>query len=1259
MFPWLLIRLNLAYSLGPLDSGVPLPSSSLCFRLISALSLACLLCLPPVAAQTLDIHDATHSDGFLHNTTVTLRGQAELRLTGTGDPMVGSVIHLDSPDAWLLMTRVSPSQAASSFLGRVRVNGAPALLDSNVRVVQYGEGAVVIPHGPDFAPLEVFSGRYFTGSSKRLQSYVEYDDDHLGSLASAIRSFRLKRGYMATLAENENGTGFSQCYVAQDGDLEVARLPVAREDGFRYARIFPWRWVTKKGVAGNIESGLNVQWLYNWNLDRNSPLNWEYVPIRQTRWWPSLDQDWRARGATHLLGYNEPDRPDQANMNVGDAIWSWPDLLSTGLRVGAPAVSDGGLGWLYDFMQQADTAGLRVDFVPVHYYRCYGNPGDPNGAANQFYNFLRGIHDVVQRPLWVTEWNNGANWTSCADPTFAQQRDTVAAIIDMLDDTPFVERYSIYNWVEDERRVKWDDGSLTDAGTVYRDQSSPLAYRQEIPPSGAGSTAAYPFDGNAHDASGLGQHAMKIGAPRFVPGRHGQAVQLDGNTDYLQVSPDLADNRDWTFAGWIYWNGGDDWQRIFDFGEDTSRYFFLTPKSSDDTLRFAIRDGGEEQRLDAAELPAGVWTHVAVTIGGDTGKLFVNGQLTDTNPQMTLDPADVGARFNYLGKSQWPADPHFGGSFDDFRFLNLALTDAQIASVASVTPPRFVAVALSKPDAAILEPYSGSLAGDVLGGGLRLFGKVGGPAWLNVNSNGSLSGTPTPADGGLNRFLVRVRSANDAYHTATLHINVPGLTMAVDAANDDAEQAANGDVNLTSSDLELVRDDDGGTGNQIIGLRFDGLAIPPGAIITNATLQFTADESQNEFTSLSIGLETADHAAAFTSTANNLGARPRSNLTVPWEPCAWTAGQRDSPQVTPNLAGLVQEVVSRPGWARGNAIAFLISGTGHRTAETFDKPGGSPAQLRVGYTLPAPLLEMTATVLGSENDAEESTSGATDLASTDLELVRDDADGTGNQTVGLRFENVTLPPDAILAVAHIQFTADEAQSESTSLSISAEAAGHAAVFSARANDLTSRPVTSASVSWTPDAWNAAGERGPLQRTPDLTALVREIITRPDWTNGNAMAFLLSGTGHRTADSADKVGGSPAMLKVEYWTELPLGTFAHWASQQTSGVSLTGDFDGDGYGDLTEYGLVLDPAVPDHGAIDLSIEGPFLHVTYTRPVAATELDYEIAWTDSLGSPWRTTGVTQEIVADDGWRRTIRAVSFRGALGQRFVRLRIVK
>jgi hypothetical protein len=907
-------------------------------------------------AQTLDLYDAVKTFPGLTNTTVTMSRRAELRITGAGDPLPGCVVHLNSPDAWLLFSGLRPSQT-TPLLGRVRVNSAPVVRDGNVRVVQFGAGAVIIPHAPDFKPLEVFGNRYFTGPSKRLTQFTHYGDAGLGAWAGSIGSFKLKRGYMATFAQQENGAGLSRCYVAQDGDLEVGRLPPSFETNIHFVRVFPWRWTSKKGIAGNIESGLNVDWLYNWNLDRNSPLDWEYIPIRQTRWWPGLDQDWKARGSTHLLGYNEPDRPDQANMTVSDAISAWPDVLWPGLRLGAPAVSDGGLGWLYDFMGQANAAGLRVDFVPVHYYRCYGTVGDPEGTANQFYNFLKGIYDTVRRPVWITEWNNGANWTSCADPTFSQQEAAVSAMIDMLENTPFVERYALYNWVEDERRVKWDDGSLTAAGVKYRDKVSNLAYRQEMADSGIGSSARYAFDGDGHDGWGNGQDAMFVGAPKFAGGHYGQAIELNGTTDYLQVSPRMGDSSDFSFAGWVFWNGGGSWQRIFDLGDDTSHYLFLSPRSAGGSLRFAINNGGGERQLSAPALATGVWTHVAVTIAGDTGKLFVNGAPVATNTSMSINPGDVGTKFNYLGRSRFSADPLFNGRFDDFRFVSSALTDAQVAAIYSTPPPQFRAASLYKPDAAIGQPYSGTLAGDATGVGPLTFSKMDGPGWLTVLANGALTGAPGATDGGMNTFLVRVTDTNGSLHTATLLIVVPTVTLTVGMASsaDDAEQSSTGDVNLTSTDLELVNDDVGGAGDQLVGMRFNDISIPPGAVITNATIQFTADESQTNATALSIFVEAVDDAAAFADTANNLGARARVPLSVPWSPGAWTAGESNAAQSTPNLAGLVQEIISRPGWVAGNSIVFLISGTGHRTADAFDESGGFPARLTVGYTMASPL----------------------------------------------------------------------------------------------------------------------------------------------------------------------------------------------------------------------------------------------------------------------------------------------------------------
>ena len=1207
-------------------------------------------------AQTLSIHDGVRTFPTLTNTTVTLSGRAELRISGAGNPIAGSIIHLDSPDAWLLMTGIPPSQVASTFLSRVRVNGANAVLDGNVRVVQYAEGAVVIPHGPGFSPLEVFSGRYFTGSSRRLDSFVAYDAASLGSMSFALGSFKLKRGYMATLAQHENGTGTSKCHVAQDGDLEVGLLPSILETNTHYVRVFPWRWASKKGIAGNIESGLNVGWLYNWNLDRNSPLDWEYIPIRQVRYWPPLDQDWKARGSTHVLGYNEPDHADQANMTVADAIFSWPDLLWPGLRVGAPAVSDGGLGWLYDFIAQADANGLRVDFVPVHYYRCYGDSENPDGTAAQFRNFLQGIYNVVRRPLWVTEWNNGANWTSCADPTFAQQEAAIQAMIDMLENTPFVERYALYNWVEDVRRVKWDDGSLTAAGVRYRDKNSSLAYRQEMPDAGTGLSARYSFDGDTHDSWGNGQDAMRVGAPAFAGGKYGQAIALNGSTDYLQISPRQGDSADWTFSGWVNWNGGGNWQRIFDLGDDTSHYLFLTPRSGSGMLRFAILDGGSEQQLNAPALAIGEWTHVAVTIAGNAGKLFVNGVPVATNTAMTVNPADVGTKFNYLGRSRFSADPLFSGRFDDFRFVSSALTDAQVAAIYATPPPQFRTATIYKPDAAAQQPYSASLAGDAIGTGPLTFTKMDGPDWLTVSANGALTGIPGRTNGGINSFLVRVTDPNGSLHTATLLITIPAVVASVASSADDAEQAGSGAVNLTSTDLEMVNDDASSAGDQIVGLRFVGLSVPRGAVITSARIQLTADEVQSEATSLTIFAQASDDAALFSTAPNNISSRRLTSLSVPWQPGSWAAGQSNVTQLTPNVAGLVQEVTSRPGWSAGNAIAFIISGTGHRTADSFDKPGGFPPRLIVDYVSPTPVYEVSASVNSSADDAEQSSTGIVTLNSSDLELVNDGA--LGDQIVGLRFENLGLPTGAVIARAEIQFNADETQNESTALVLRAQDADNAPVFSNTANDLSTRPLTAASVAWSPSSWTTMDERGPLQRTPELSPLLSEVMGRPGWASGNAMAFLITGTGHRTVDAADEIGGSPATLMVSYSAEIRVGTYPRWAAAYPNANSLTADLDGDGYNNLFEYALGLDLVTANHGATQLAINGASLEFTYLRPAGVTDVLYQVEWADSLDAiAWSSTGVTQQIIMDDGARRTIRAVMPKGAGGQRFVRLKV--
>ena len=74
-----------------------------------------------------------------------------------------------------------------------------------------------------------------------------------------------------------------------------------------------------------------------------------------------------------------------------------------------------------------------------------------------------------------------------------------------------------------------------------------------------------------------------------------------------------------------------------------------------------------------------------------------------------------------------------------------------------------------------------------------------------------------------------------------------------------------------------------------------------------------------------------------------------------WSPPDWTAvGAAGPGQEMPDLSALVQEVVDRPGWAPGGSLVLLVSGTGTRTAESFNAlPAAAPA-LRIEYRVEAP-----------------------------------------------------------------------------------------------------------------------------------------------------------------------------------------------------------------------------------------------------------------------------------------------------------------
>jgi hypothetical protein len=642
-------------------------------------------------AQPLNIASGIQGYSTLADKTVTLTGHSELHVTGSDKPLSNCRINLDSPDAWLFLENVRPAAVLADLLAQVSVNGAPAMSGVNVLVAEYAMGSVVIPHPPTYAAMQVFSGSGFRGKSMQPGLYTFNDNTNLGKMNKAIASFKLKRGYMATIAQQPDGGGLSRVYIAQDGDISVSALPAEFKNSIQFIRVLPWQWTGKKGwCGGDPEYLVDPLWWYNWGDTSTSFPNIEFVPMKWDEQPSSFLNINSKQNSTHLLSYNEPNGKDQADMTPDQAITEWPKLLTSGLRLGSPAPTDGGANWLYDFMDKADAKKLRVDYVAVHFYRC-GN------SADQLYNWLKGIHERTGRPIWITEWNNGANWTTCPDPTLEQNARVIGSWLDMFERTPWIERYSVYNWVEDARAMTLG-GAITPAGKVYRDHPSRVAYVQELP-AGAGAQARYEFNGDVLDSTGNGNDGMPVGAPTFTAGKFGgRAIRLDGEHDYIQLPAGVGKSTAFTFAAWVNWRGGANFQRIFDLGDGTSRYLFLAPSSDAKTLRFAITTGGNagEQRLESQPLVPGTWTHVAVTLSGTTGKLYVNGALVATNAKMTSNLAVAGAKYNYLGKGQFSA-PLFAGQLQDVVFAGSALADAEITALTQAPPVRLPSFLLPAP----------------------------------------------------------------------------------------------------------------------------------------------------------------------------------------------------------------------------------------------------------------------------------------------------------------------------------------------------------------------------------------------------------------------------------------------------------------------------------------------------------------------------------------------------------------------------------
>lgn len=389
--------------------------------------------------STITLDSAIVLTGHVSSPSVVLSGNSQLHLYESDAISADTQINILGEDAWVFFHSLTAQQVIDKYAKQISIDGVASIPASNCRITQYYDGTVVIPHKSSIKALYLYSGANLTGSSKYFR--VSYSTSYTGNIGvngtNKAASFILKKGYMATIAENQDGTGANMVYIAEDSDIIVSGNINGTNDIVNFVRVTPWRWITKKGNGGNFR-GFNTGWFYNWGLGDSSVDN-EFVAMQWGPYWPTFDpyvETLKTKpDVTHLLAFNEPDGKEQANMTMDQILNSWPKLMKTGLRLGSPAFVRADS--LYVFMDKALARGYRVDYMCLHSY-------EKRTGDNYVNSIYKPLWDKYHIPIWVTEFSYGANWNTTSSDNLLNYIERQKDFVQKMDATPFVERYALY-----------------------------------------------------------------------------------------------------------------------------------------------------------------------------------------------------------------------------------------------------------------------------------------------------------------------------------------------------------------------------------------------------------------------------------------------------------------------------------------------------------------------------------------------------------------------------------------------------------------------------------------------------------------------------------------------------------------------------------------------------------------------------------------------------------------------------------------------
>ena len=344
-----------------------------------------------------------------------------------------------------------------------------------------------------------------------------------------------------------------------------------------------------------------------------------------------------------------------------------------------------------------------------------------------------------------------------------------------------------------------------------------------------------------------------------------------------------------------------------------------------------------------------------------------------------------------------------------------------------------------------------------------------------------------------------------------------------------------------------------GTSTQDVGIRFQAVGIPQGAIITSAEIDFLSSNpvanSAGEDV-VEVQIEDADDAASYSTAINDISSRTYLSDADNWTIADDADLVLNDVVTVPGLAGLVQQVVDRGGWCGGNAMAFRITLPAGNTAGTKvfkssdapfddDNPAGAPI-LRVvydqsGLTGDQGCVRKTLTFQGehSKDDGYEVIDTSAVELSGRLKTGTTDSTGGSNTVLGLRFPGISLLSDTEVISAQLEVMTKKAGTGATNLLVRGLDKGNMPRLESDEllSDTSLKPRTTAQVDW------AISDDSAIDETlvsPDISSIIREVIqdASNNWILGSALGlFLENGDNSRSFYSYNNNPALAPRLKI--------------------------------------------------------------------------------------------------------------------------------